>query len=244
MVKLDIILLLRLLFAHFLLSFLVVPETWRSEWRSMRWKSGKLYVSAFIYAVFVYIFSTLWFQFWLPVLIGLSHILFDVFYLNPEDEEWDFLLKQLVHISILLGCWVFFLFKGSSEQILIANSSGFALRLWNLLFFYFLIFYPVGVLIGKATEKWRRNISEDYRIGLENAGTWIGRFERILILTFVLLGNYQAIGFLVAAKSIFRFGEVTNPKTRKEAEYILIGTLASVTSAIIIGILAAFIWTL
>ncbi|MFO7902720.1 MAG: hypothetical protein R6U98_08675, partial [Pirellulaceae bacterium] len=42
--------------------------------------------------------------------------------------------------------------------------------------------------------------------GLFRAGLWIGRLERVLILTFFLLQRFEAIGFLIAAKSIFRFG--------------------------------------
>jgi hypothetical protein len=37
----------------------------------------------------------------------------------------------------------------------------------------------------------------------------------------------QGVGFLVAAKSILRIGEVKAPEQRKEAEYIIIGTLMS-----------------
>ena len=68
-------------------------------------------------------------------------------------------------------------------------------------------------------------------VGIERAGRAIGYLERVLILTFVLLGEYTAIGFLVTAKSILRY-----EATRVEGEYILIGTLASFTAAILIGV--------
>jgi hypothetical protein len=69
---------------------------------------------------------------------------------------------------------------------------------------------------------------------LENAGRWIGRLERFLILTLVLLKQYEAIGLLVAAKSIFRFSE-----SRNVGEYILVGTLISFTIAIIVGLIVS-----
>ena len=60
--------------------------------------------------------------------------------------------------------------------------------------------------------------------------------ERFLTLTFILLNQYAAIGFLLAAKSVFRFGELKNPTDRKKTEYILIGTLLSFALTIIVGI--------
>ena len=64
----------------------------------------------------------------------------------------------------------------------------------------------------------------------------IGQLERALILLFVLVGEPAAIGFLIAAKSVLRFGEVKEPRNRMEAEYIIIGTLAS----FLFGLLVAY----
>ena len=62
-------------------------------------------------------------------------------------------------------------------------------------------------------------------------------FERILVLTFVITNHYEGIGFLIAAKSILRFNDIKGEHMRKEAEYVLIGTLMSFASSIIIGII-------
>lgn len=74
--------------------------------------------------------------------------------------------------------------------------------------------------------------------GLPNGGAYIGYLERILIFIFVLLGRYEAIGFLIASKSILRFGE--SSKDRRYAEYVLLGTLASYLCAIVFGL--AVLW--
>ncbi|ROT09690.1 hypothetical protein EEL49_04750 [Muribaculaceae bacterium Isolate-104 (HZI)] len=71
--------------------------------------------------------------------------------------------------------------------------------------------------------------------GLPNAGKWIGYLERILILTFIFTGNIEGVGFLLAAKSVFRFGELNRAKDIKTTEYVLIGTFASFTIAIMLG---------
>lgn len=63
--------------------------------------------------------------------------------------------------------------------------------------------------------------------GLKEGGRIIGYCERLLVFVFVLASAPSAIGFLVTAKSIFRFGEVTEAARRKHAEYVIIGTLVS-----------------
>ena len=44
--------------------------------------------------------------------------------------------------------------------------------------------------------------------GFKGAGTVIGIIERIFTLTFVLLGQYTAIGLILTAKSITRFEDL------------------------------------
>jgi hypothetical protein len=90
-------------------------------------------------------------------------------------------------------------------------------------------------------EPWRREMKRTSSQGLDKAGLWIGYLERTLILTFVLLNQFEAIGFLIAAKSIFRFGEIKSPQSRREAEYILIGTMISFVMAIMLGLCTTWI---
>lgn len=71
---------------------------------------------------------------------------------------------------------------------------------------------------------------------LEQAGKYIGILERLFVFVFILINQWEAIGFLIAAKSVFRFGDLSNAKDRKLTEYILIGTLMSFGLAIAIGI--------
>ncbi len=69
-------------------------------------------------------------------------------------------------------------------------------------------------------------------------GEVIGILERIIVLTLVIIGQYQAIAFVVAAKSIARFKEFDKKSDGKNfADYYLEGTLASIGVAIITGIL-------
>lgn len=72
-------------------------------------------------------------------------------------------------------------------------------------------------------------------IDLPRAGRYIGWLERFLILTAVLLQAPTAVGLVLAAKSVFRFGEIS--RNRQAAEYFLIGTLISVSEAVLVGLL-------
>ncbi|MEM8941694.1 MAG: DUF3307 domain-containing protein, partial [Pseudomonadota bacterium] len=78
--------------------------------------------------------------------------------------------------------------------------------------------------------------------GRREGGYWIGILERALIYLFVMIGEPASIGFLVAAKSIFRIGEVKEAAQRKLAEYILIGTLASFAAATAFGLLTRLLF--
>ena len=80
----------------------------------------------------------------------------------------------------------------------------------------------------------------DQADNLPNAGLWIGSMERVLTLLFILAGHFEAVGFLLAAKSVFRFGDLRNSPDRMRTEYVLIGTLLSFGVAIGLGLLARF----
>ena len=94
-------------------------------------------------------------------------------------------------------------------------------------------------MLGYATSKWRSEIETVLTrstISLSEAGKWIGIFERILVYTFVITNHFEGIGFLIAAKSILRFSDIKGDSIRKEAEYVLIGTLMSFASSILTGL--------
>src|SRR5205814_2301680 len=64
-------------------------------------------------------------------------------------------------------------------------------------------------------------------------GRAVGSLERALALTLVLLGDYAAVGWIVAAKSLARFKQLED---REFAEYFLVGTLASFLLAVLVGV--------
>lgn len=68
--------------------------------------------------------------------------------------------------------------------------------------------------------------------GLIDGGQWIGLLERALIFVLIMAQEFQAIGFLIAAKSILRFQYA---KERSHSETVIIGTLASFGWAIVVS---------
>ena len=82
----------------------------------------------------------------------------------------------------------------------------------------------IRMLITGWTPAYNNQLETD---SLKNAGTYIGMLERLFVFTFILCGHFEAVGFLLAAKSIFRFGDLKAARDRKLTEYVLIGTLLS-----------------
>ena len=80
----------------------------------------------------------------------------------------------------------------------------------------------------------RLNLPKDDKSGLKEAGKYIGYFERFLVLSFVLLGSYEAVAFVFVGKSILRFTR------REETEYYLLGTLVSLSWSIFWAIVLKF----
>jgi hypothetical protein len=59
-------------------------------------------------------------------------------------------------------------------------------------------------------------------------GRTIGVLERLIVFLLVLVGQWGALGLVLAAKSIARFPEL---KSQRFADYYLMGTLASILTA-------------
>lgn len=231
----SIIILLRLIAAHLLADFLLQPSGWVKSKNDRTWRSPHLYFHVLIHGVVTYLFLGIWNNYQVPLVVMGSHLLID---LGKASLRWKnlytFLADQVLHLAVLAGCWIVLTGQGAvlaaATRELLATPTP-----WILFTGYLLVLFPSGVAISIATRKWCRELEN--KQGLAEAGKWIGYCERFLILSFILLSRYEAIGFLIAAKSIFRFNEIMKDKERKEAEYFLIGTLLSISFALALGLL-------
>lgn len=228
----ELNLLLRLIVAHLLTDFVLQPAAWVNQKKQKKHRSGKLYLHVLIAGVTAYLFSGLWDNWWLPLVIIISHFFIDLWKLNRPGNLTYFLLDQLFHILVMIALWIGISFDLHTVWTYLAALAQNT-KFWLLVTGYVLVTWPLGYIIGMATEKWRE-AAEANKEGLAKAGVWIGFFERLLILTFIISNQFAAVGFLIAAKSILRFSDKEN--TQKKTEYVLIGTLMSFAAAAIIGI--------
>ncbi|MEO0897282.1 MAG: hypothetical protein AAFY71_12830 [Bacteroidota bacterium] len=205
------------------------------------WTSIWFYVEALAFAGLGYLLlgrygmDTLWI---LPVLL-LGHLIIDGLRLMMQerlDEKYHvyvFVPELILHTVLLLCVW------GSGmerSQEIMESGLAFASRpeVSMIALGYFLVWFPAGYFMRLVTIPWQKQLGSPK--GLRNAGRWIGILERTLVITFILNNSVSAIGLLIAAKSVLRFGEIRDHENRKEAEYILIGTLLSFSIAIILGL--------
>jgi hypothetical protein len=239
--QMEISLLIRLIIAHLLTDFVFQSDSWVNRKFTDGWHSRYLYIHGVIAGILAYLFCGLWSLIWVPVVIAATHIIIDGLKAKYENNIQSLLLDQLGHFVVILAIWIWIINPGPEDIAVMEQVFLTGTKIWVIIAAYIIIIWPSSVLISKLTEKWRMAVIEKEPVytkerSLENAGRWIGRLERFLILTLVLLEQYQAIGLLVAAKSIFRYNE-----SRDVGEYVLIGTLLSFTIAIIVGLTVGLI---
>ena len=99
--------------------------------------------------------------------------------------------------------------------------------------------YLIRFLIGSLTESVKEEGIEKIGEQLQNAGMYIGWLERFLILTALLLRSPAAVGLILTAKAITRYPEF---KSARFAEYVLIGTLLSVSLAFVGAVFLAWLF--
>lgn len=240
----EILVLLRLMAAHIFADFMLQPYAWISEKRANGWRSPSLFYHAAVVGVLTWIFLWDFSEFLLPLVIMVTHFLIDWWKVTSRDTVLTFVADQAAHIVIIIAGWM--IYTNSTEQVLAASEALItSWPFWVIFVSYLIISRPAGYLIAAMTRKWQEELDRDgdnSHSGLENAGMWIGLTERFIILTFILLNQFAAIGFLIAAKSVFRFsGRMETNRDRKETEYILIGTLISFIFAIVTGGLAIYL---
>ncbi len=118
----------------------------------------------------------------------------------------------------------------SITHVTIANIQLFTFGILMVLNEANIILRYILKLVGlKSLGKTEEIDQEEY-----NTGRVIGILERIFVFLFVLINQYAAIGFILAAKGVTRFKDF---ESRTFAEYVLIGTLLSALLAMAIAFL-------
>lgn len=242
----EFLLLAALFTVHLLADFYLQPQSWIAD-RRRRLRSTSLVAHSMVHSV-GYLLVLLWWNHsygwgWqlVPALmataaLGLSHYLIDLTKSFAKNSASIFLLDQLLHWVMILLVWGYY-------------CDGFAaLHAWWQAFYqtsylavflaYLWVLKPSSVLIQLLLQSWHSALPKQQAPQtLPEAGHHIGMLERLLILTFVLLEEYAGVGFLLAAKSVFRFGDLTRSAETKLTEYVLLGTLLSVSCSFLPALL-------
>ncbi|WP_230036432.1 DUF3307 domain-containing protein [Chryseobacterium sp. Bi04] len=226
---------IKLILAHLLGDFVLQPDSWVADKENYKLKSKFLYFHVLIHTVLSFVFLwdlKLW---WVALLIGVSHFVIDAAKLSFQTiktkKTW-FFIDQLLHIIVIAGASFYFRefdfsFLGNQEFLKIIMAALFLTT-------------PASIFIKILLSSWTPVPDAQNAIqteSLSSAGKYIGILERLLVFTFIMVNHWEGVGFMVAAKSVFRFSDLAQAKQRKLTEYVLIGTLLSFGLAVLTGII-------
>ncbi|KFF01144.1 hypothetical protein IX39_11180 [Chryseobacterium formosense] len=226
---------IQLILAHLLGDFILQPNSWVADKENHKLKSPYLYYHVLIHTALSFIFLwdiKLW---WVAILVGVSHFIIDVcklsFQNNLTKKRW-FFIDQALHVTVIgivSLCFNEFDFEFLKNQ-------EFLKIIMGTLF----LTTPASIFIKILLSSWTPVAEEEGSVqteSLSSAGKYIGILERLLVFTFIVVDHWEGVGFMVAAKSVFRFSDLAQAKQRKLTEYVLIGTLLSFGIAVLTGIL-------
>ncbi len=229
---------LMLLLAHILGDFILQPLWWIKQRRERKWKAPSIYYHGIVHialALLVLLIASFTSFWYVALLIGGMHILIDPIKAFSNNKRLLFFIDQTVHIMVIcISIGIIFDFQLPELSVQSLN--------WKVMIAFVFVTKPASILIdqllpadwGPQNKKDSVTATNDQN-GLKNAGKYIGILERLLILGFILTNNWSGIGFLLAAKSVFRFSDLQKSEQRKQTEYIMIGTLLSFSIAILVG---------
>lgn len=233
-----------LLCAHLFGDFLLQPRRWVLAKERKKLLAPQLYFHVLIHGGLVYFFGWLgaagnW---WLPaVLIIVFHFVIDatkiIFQKESNKTKW-FVADQLLHL-LSLGLVYWLCFAPWLDLSVIFQSP----QLWILLAAFLFLTFASSIVIRNLLRYWTKFLYVHPDDSLAMAGRYIGILERLFAFVFILTGHWEGVGFLLAAKSVFRFGDLKEAHDRKLTEYILIGTLLSFGMAVLTGMAAKWLLT-
>lgn len=215
-----------LLLAHLVADFVLQTSASCKSKVEKHWRSVHHYIHAGIVFALSWLVSVDLRFWWCALIIGGLHLCIDVWKsYRKEDVTW-FSLDQLLHLLLLVG--VAWLWSSVYEWHV-----PFGLEVWWIAaaIAVLICWKPANIFIKLVLKHYSVNMPQEKDGGF-NAGALIGAIERWLILVFVCLQRYDALGLLIAAKSIIRFGDSQTNKS----EYVLAGTLLSIFIAVMAGL--------
>lgn len=216
-----------LVLAHLAADFILQTNKICRSKAEKRWRSVYHYVHALIVFGLSWLVSWTIGFWWCAVTIGITHLVIDMWKSYREEKVAWFVVDQLLHLIVLAGvAWLWC--QHNMWEIPYGIELGHVAAAVAVI----LCWKPANIFIKLMLKHYSVNMPAEKESGF-NAGALIGTIERWLILIFVCLQRYDALGLLIAAKSIIRFSEKDTAKT----EYVLAGTLLSIFIAVLAGMM-------
>lgn len=232
------ILILKLILAHLIGDFFIQPKNWVKDKEKKQLKSVWLYVHVAIHIALMFLIVWDLSYTTLILLIGASHFVIDTLKLllqKKKTKRFYFFADQLFHIASIFVLTILLLEDDLVFSLTISP------KLLLLIICAIFLTMPTSIIMKTIFSKWDISKLTKGNESLKDAGKYIGVLERLLVFIFIIVGHWEAVGFLITAKSVFRFGDLTASKERKLTEYILIGTLISFGIAIVTSLLYLYI---
>ena len=237
---------LQLVLAHFIGDFLFQPNEWVDDKKLKKIKSKYLYYHILVHFALLLAITEFKKQYLIGIVfISISHYVIDCIKLyveNKKTKKTSFFIDQVLHLAIIA------IIVNQYQPYIINFEWLYQTKTLALATTLLFTTYVTAIVLKIVLAKWNPNTNNseeknntNKKAGddeTNNAGKYIGILERLFIFFFVVINFWQGIGFLLAAKSIFRFGDLKEKKDVKLTEYILIGTLLSFG----IGIMSALIY--
>lgn len=219
-----------LFLAHLVADFALQTNKICKDKSEKKWRSPYHYAHALIVFVVSWLVTFDIRFWWCAAVIGVTHFCIDMWKTHREEKvEW-FVVDQLLHVAVLV-CVAVLWCRAYDWSI----PFGIAPRTVAIVVAVVACWRPANIFIKLMLRHYSVNMPEETTLSGFNAGALIGNLERWLILAFVLMQHYEALGLLIAAKSIIRFGDKETTKT----EYVLAGTLLSIFIAVIAGLIVS-----
>ena len=229
---------IKLFLAHIIGDFIFQPESWVKHKQEQKLKSKFLYAHILVHFLALLIVLQFHSDYWLGILIILgSHYLIDVLklYLNSKcNPRWLFAVDQLAHLAVI--GFVVHMYTEVSWDFQLIFKPEILITITGIL----CVTKVSSIIMKILISKWDLSAFTN-EASLQNAGAYIGMLERLFVFAFIVTNHWEGVGFLIAAKSVFRFGDLSKAKDRKLTEYILIGTLLSFGLAITFGLLYLYV---
>jgi hypothetical protein len=155
-----------------------------------------------------------------------------------SDSVWSFTGDQVAHLATVAGATL--MITRPPWQSVATYLQKIRLvqdKILLVAVIYVVVIFAGGYFIRFLIRPlWKVNPGEETQEHDEvvNAGLYIGWLERFLALTSIFLQSPGTVGLILAAKSIARYPELKSPG--RFVEYFLIGTLLSISIAIVGGI--------